>query len=170
MGSGMDGGKGSDGNSAIGSAMKLKIPPPVQALVIAALMWWLNALIPSGQMMIPGVEFLVGLWLAAGAVLDLSALFSFHRAKTTVNPLKPANASALVISGIYRYTRNPMYLGLCCLLTAWLLWLGNVYNLALLVLFPLYITWFQIRPEEEVLARLFGDEYADYCRKVRRWV
>jgi protein-S-isoprenylcysteine O-methyltransferase Ste14 len=106
----------------------------------------------------------------AGASLDLAGLFHFLRARTTTNPLKPSNASALVTGGIYRFTRNPMYLGLATLLLAWAIYLANLAALAGPLLFILYMNRFQIAPEERALAAGFGAEYDAYRARVRRWI
>ncbi len=150
--------------------MKLKIPPPLQALVIAFLMWGLDQLLPSANISIPGKMYFILVLVITGALIDLSAIYAFIRAKTTVNPLKPDTASALVNTGIFKLSRNPMYLGMLLLLTAWTIWLGNIMNIALLILFPLYITRFQIKPEEEALTGLFGEEFTQYCLNTRRWI
>jgi protein-S-isoprenylcysteine O-methyltransferase Ste14 len=107
---------------------------------------------------------------AVGVSLDAIALFHFLRSRTTVNPLKPASASALVTGGIYRLTRNPMYLGLATLLLAWAIYLGNLAALAGVPLFILYMNRFQIAPEERALEARFGAEYIAYRTRVRRWL
>lgn len=150
--------------------LELKIPPPVVALLLGAAMWWLAPMGPAT----PWPEALrngLAVPLALlGLSLDFSGLVSFVRRHTTINPLSPLRSTALVTSGVYRWTRNPMYLGLACLLTAWAIWLGAWFPFAGPVLFVLYITRFQIRPEERVLSQLFGSAYTDYTRRVRRWI
>jgi protein-S-isoprenylcysteine O-methyltransferase Ste14 len=116
-------------------------------------------------------KFLSSVSLALiGAVTCLSGVVSFHRAKTTVNPMKPHSTSSLIVSGIYKYTRNPMYLGFVLVLLGWAAFLSNLAALALVPAFIVYINRFQIRPEERVLASLFPHEYPAYRAKVRRWV
>ena len=95
---------------------------------------------------------------------------SFRKAKTTMNPFKPDTSSALVSHGVYRFTRNPMYVGLLITLLGWAAFLWQPWALFFLPLFVLYITQFQIKPEERVLSSLFGTEYAEYMAKVRRWL
>lgn len=107
---------------------------------------------------------------AVGVSLDAIALLHFFRRRTTVNPLKPASATALVTGGIYRFSRNPMYLGLATLLLAWAVYLGNLAALAGVALFVLYMNRFQIAPEERALEERFGAEYIAYRTRVRRWV
>ena len=95
---------------------------------------------------------------------------SFRRARTTVNPLKPETSAALVSTGVYSFTRNPMYLGMALALFAWAVYLSSVWSLLGPVLFALYITRFQIVPEERVLDGLFGASFAAYKKRVRRWL
>jgi protein-S-isoprenylcysteine O-methyltransferase Ste14 len=105
-----------------------------------------------------------------GLVLDLAGLISFMQAKTAVNPLKPASASSLVSSGIYRLTRNPMYLGLLLMLLGWATFLANGLAYFIAPLFVLYINRFQIHPEERVLLQKFGARFSAYKARVRRWL
>ncbi len=150
--------------------MRLLIPPPVQGLIFGAAMWQLARLLPQFAMSFPGDRYVALVCLIIGVGMELIAVRAFFVAKTTVNPLKPENANKLVISGLYKISRNPMYLGLLIFLTGWAIWLGNPLNVGLLVLFVAYITYSQIKPEEAVLREKFGADYADYCRSVRRWI
>jgi protein-S-isoprenylcysteine O-methyltransferase Ste14 len=106
----------------------------------------------------------------AGVCVALLGVASFRRARTTLNPLKPDKSSALVMSGIYRYTRNPMYLGLLLVLLGWAFFLANALAFVFLPVFILYMNRFQIDPEERVLASVFGQEFVAYLSKVRRWL
>ena len=99
-----------------------------------------------------------------------SAVLSFRRAHTTVNPMQPSSASSLVTSGIYRYTRNPMYLGMLFVLVGWALYLANVLVFLFLPAFILYMNRFQIEPEERAMTALFGQEFLEYASRVRRWI
>jgi len=144
-----------------------RIPPPIVAACIAAAMLGLAWVVPALDFPVPPVlAFPVA---AVGALLDAIALVHFLRRRTTVNPLKPESASALVTGGIYRLTRNPMYLGLATLLLAWAIYLGNLAALAGVPLFILYMNRFQIAPEERALEARFGAEYIAYRARVRRW-
>ena len=96
-------------------------------------------------------------------------LFQFHRAKTTTNPIDPDKASNLVVNGIYRYTRNPMYLAMLLLLIGFGLKLGNAFNAITAAGFVYYMNHFQIKREEEALSKLFGKEYSLYLKATRRW-
>ena len=105
-----------------------------------------------------------------GAFFCLAGVVSFRRAKTTVNPLKPEQASSLVTSGIYRWSRNPMYVGFALFLVAWAAWLASPWTLLGVAGFVLYMNRFQIGPEERALASLFGIDFNHYCASVRRWL
>ena len=109
-------------------------------------------------------------FLAAGVGLMATAVASFVTANTTINPLKPSRASRLVTSGVFRLSRNPIYVGDLLVLVAIAVWLGQAANIALLAGFVWYIDRFQIRPEERALSTLFGAEYTAYCARVRRWL
>jgi protein-S-isoprenylcysteine O-methyltransferase Ste14 len=147
-----------------------RVPPPLVAAICALLMW-------LGAAQWPAVEAplswrLVGSLVLSviGAGICLAGVICFHQAKTTVNPLKPASASVLVTSGIYRVTRNPMYLGFALVLAAWAVFLASPFALLGVAAFVLYINRFQILPEERALRRLFGDDLDKYCARVRRWI
>ena len=146
------------------------IPPPVVALVLALLMWLTPAV--AGLVQIPDpVRVLSAVVLVSiGQSISIAGIIAFRRAKTTVNPVKASLASSLVVQGVYRYTRNPMYVGLLLTLLAWAVFLANPFAVLWVVVFVLYITRFQIIPEERVLASLFGAEYEAYKGRVRRWV
>ena len=150
--------------------LELRVPPPVLALCLALLMWFTSSLVPP--VVVPfGVRVGIALALVViGQSISISGMVSFRRARTTINPIKPSAASSLVTSGVYRYTRNPMYLGLSVTLMAWAVFLSNLMALLAVPLFVLYISRFQINPEERVLSSLFGAEYAAYKEKVRRWL
>ena len=150
--------------------MKTKIPPPIVAVLFALLMWALDRLVPVSQLTLPGAGIISLLLVGLGLVVMIMALGRFRKVGTTVNPLDPSLASSLVSSGIFRRSRNPMYLGMLIFLTAWALWLGNAVNLITLYLFVSFMTRFQIKPEEEALTKLFGEEYEAYCEKVNRWI
>ena len=108
--------------------------------------------------------------VAAGATLLLAGAWGFRKSGTTVDPTRPGKASALVTTGVYRYTRNPMYLGFLLLLAGWAAFLSNGWSLLVLPLFVASMNRFQIGPEERVLAEMFGQEFEDYSNRVRRWI
>jgi len=150
--------------------MKLKIPPPLQTLIASFLMYLLDGTFP---VYLGGLEYA---WVIIAFVLLLSlfllapAVLSFIKNKTTVNPLRPERASALVVNGVYSFSRNPMYLGMAGFLLAWCFYLANPVNVSLFFLYIFFMTQFQIKPEEQALTELFGEDFRKYSRKVRRWI
>ena len=151
-------------------SLELRIPPPVAGLMVAAGMWTVAHLPPILQL-----SMLVRLPVAAvlgtiGVAIAVGGVMSFRRAKTTVNPLKPETSAALVSTGVYSFTRNPMYLGMLLAVFAWAVYLSSIWALVGPVVFASYITRFQILPEERVLDRLFGAPFAEYKKRVRRWL
>jgi protein-S-isoprenylcysteine O-methyltransferase Ste14 len=139
-------------------------------LLVAIGMWAVAHLPPL--LPLPGLVRLP-LAVALGAIgiaIAIGGVMSFRRAKTTVNPLKPETSTALVSTGVYSFTRNPMYLGMVLVLFAWAAYLSSIWSLVGPVLFALYITRFQIVPEERALDRLFGAPFGEYKQRVRRWL
>jgi len=105
-----------------------------------------------------------------GILITLAGAYSFKKAKTTVNPTSPESTSALVTSGIYQYTRNPMYLGFSSCLIGWMIFLSSPVSIIYVLAFIFYMTRFQIEPEEKMLMSLFKDNYISYQQQVRRWI
>jgi protein-S-isoprenylcysteine O-methyltransferase Ste14 len=150
--------------------LELRVPPPVVALFMAGLGWLASWAAPTLGFILPHRSVIALTSFVAGVCVALLGVASFRRARTTVNPLKPEKASALVMSGIYRYTRNPMYLGLLLALIGWAVFLANPLAFLFLPAFILYMNRFQIAPEERMLASMFGQEFTAYLSKVRRWL
>ena len=151
-------------------ALELRIPPPVVALLVALAMWG-----ASRRSIDPLLTELVRVPLAIalaviGAAFDLSGLVAFRRARTTVNPMRPQSTSSLVDRGVYRLTRNPMYVGLAFMLCGWAVYLWSWWALPGPFAFAAYIDRFQIVPEERALSALFGANYMAYKNRVRRWL
>lgn len=152
------------------NALELKIPPPLVLLIFAIAMWFAAPLTEPLH-----IERIVRIGIAVafaviGEAISATGMIQFRRAKTTINPMKAGNASSLVTGGVYRYTRNPMYLGMVLVLIGWAVFLASPITLIFVPLFVLYINRFQITPEERVLTSIFGAEYAEYKNQVRRWV
>ena len=133
-------------------------------------MWGVSRMGPQFSIAPEARYVAVGILAVAGAAFDLLGLFAFRVSRTTFNPLRPERATALVTKGVYRVTRNPMYVGAVLLLLAWAVYLSALLPFAGPAIFVLYITRFQIQPEERVLARIFGAEFSDYAARVRRWL
>ena len=151
-------------------ALELKIPPPVVALVISVVMWGIS-LATSRFEISPAFRYASVIVIAlAGFGFAISGVRAIRQARTTISPVTPEAATSLVTSGVYRFTRNPMYLGLCLVLLAWAVFLSSPWAVLGPVAFVLYINEFQIAPEEKVLSKLFGHAFAEYQSKVRRWL
>jgi protein-S-isoprenylcysteine O-methyltransferase Ste14 len=151
-------------------ALALKVPPLVVVLITAGLMWLAARAVPAACVTLPARPLIAAAFAIAGLVVSVSGVAAFRRARTTVDPTSPAAASALVRTGIYAHSRNPMYLGFLLLLAAWSVQLSSLVAFVLLPGFVLYIDRFQIAPEERALASRFGREFEDYRSRVRRWV
>lgn len=152
------------------SILDTAIPPPVVMLLVGAAMWAVAHGLPGIAYALPlrtPFAILIGV---AGLLCNLLPKLRFGRAGTTVNPMRPESTRHLVVDGLHRYSRNPMYLGQLLFLVAWGIFLANGPAMMLPLLFALYITRFQIVPEERALAVVFGDAYAAYRGRVRRWL
>lgn len=125
--------------------------------------------------LVPLQRWLEWPWRLAGLVPTVAGLASavlgerrFRRHGTPVRPFEPT--TALVTDGVFRYSRNPMYLGLVLVLAGLALLLGTLSPLFVLPLFVWLITTRFVRREEALLEERFGQRYADYRAKVRRWL
>ena len=138
--------------------------------ILAVLMWFVARHTP-GVSLAPELRLTALIvMLTAGAVIGIAGVWSFRKARTTVNPWRPHASSELVVTGIYRWTRNPMYLGLLLALLGWGLYLASAFAVMLALVFVPYENRFQIQPEERALERTYGDAFARYCERVRRWL
>lgn len=151
-------------------ALELKIPPVAFFLICAAAMWTMSAAFPS--LAVPAAGRLVAstIFALTGVSIALAGVFAFRRHNTTTNPMTPDATKSVVRDGIYRFTRNPMYLGLALVLAGWATFLADTAAFLLLPVFIAYMTRFQIRPEERVLLANFGADYVAYMSDVRRWI
>lgn len=150
--------------------LTLKIPPVIVVFIFACVMWmmalfnvWASISIPAEEV----VALVIGL---IGSSLVVAGAVEFRAAKTTVNPLTPELATSIVTKGIYRFSRNPMYLGFLIMLGAWGVFLGNSVAITLMPVFVGYMNRFQIIPEEKALLAQFGDDYAHYLASTPRWL
>lgn len=148
--------------------LELKIPPVVQAIVVA--MWVLARAFPVLAVPLPFATGLAAGCIAAGAVVALLGVLEFKKAQTTIDPRCPDTSAQLVVSGVYRISRNPMYLGILLVLLGWAFYLMNYLTFLPLPVFVIYINRFQIQPEERSMLENFGGEFAAYSASVRRWI
>lgn len=151
------------------NSLELRIPPVAVVAIFAALMASVAVIVPA-TLVIPARLPLAVALVVAGALVALAGVAAFRRHQTTVNPLAPQQASSLVASGIYRVSRNPMYLGFLLALAGWGVFLANWAAALLLPMFVVYMNRFQIAPEERALQEKFGATFTAYARSVRRWL
>jgi protein-S-isoprenylcysteine O-methyltransferase Ste14 len=147
-----------------------RIPPPI-VLILSLMIMRLLAEIESAN----SFDFELKLWLASllvliGLALMLAGVARFRKAQTTIDPLDPEKAKHLVVAGVFRLSRNPMYLGMALIAIAWATYLANPWSFIGVLGFVLFINRFQITPEERAMDNLFGDQYAKYKATVRRWL
>lgn len=153
-----------------GGWLELRVPPLVLVVIAGTLMAALKRLASGADFSIPGHPLPAVGFVVLGIAVAVAGVVSFRRHKTTVNPLAPDQASVLVTSGIYRATRNPMYLGFLFALLGWSLYLANWAAVLLLPAFVIYMNRFQLEPEERALQERFGQPFSEYMRTVRRWM
>ena len=151
------------------NALELKVPPLALVFLFGALMWLVSdySLFPIA---LPWHSAFALIFCTVGSAIVLAGVLTFRRMKTTVNPLTPEATTTMVTSGIYRVTRNPMYLGFLLILTGWAMYLSNLLSFAFLPLFVWYMNRFQILPEERALGIKFSEAFTRYKRSVRRWL
>ena len=148
--------------------METKIPPPIVTLVFGLLIYFSQGIFPS---ITNQLTFYVGIFfMLLGFSILISAVGSFKRSKTTVNPLNPEQATKLVTDKIFTYSRNPMYLGMATILSSLALVFNLVGGIIFIALFCIYITKYQIIPEEKVMKNLFSEEFDEYMKTTRRWI
>ena len=148
--------------------IKTKFPPPLVALTFGFLINYTKNIFPKIEIknkIIFGSSMII-----SGLIIILFAIILFKKYQTTITPLNPFNATKLMTDGIYKFSRNPMYLGLLLTLVGISTILNPIGGFFLIPLFVLYLNLFQIIPEENAMADLFKDEFLDYKKKVRRWI
>ncbi|TCS88460.1 protein-S-isoprenylcysteine O-methyltransferase Ste14 [Anseongella ginsenosidimutans] len=135
-------------------------------------MWLLARLLPQYGFTLSGSALWSCLALLAGFTVLLSAKSALFRHNTTARPDRKSlqNARTLVTTGIYRYTRNPVYVSMALMLLAWMIFLENWLSISGIIIFILFIDKYQILAEEEALERTFGEAYLQYKKRVRRWI
>lgn len=146
-----------------------RIPPPLVAAICGCIMWLVaGEITPFGEIGVVQAAAVL-IVIAVGTFSCLAGAVAFRSARTTVNPLKPASTTSLVKSGVYQISRNPMYLGFALLLFAWAIYLGSLWPVFGVMAFALFITRFQILPEERAMRSLFGREFEECSKAVRHW-
>jgi len=149
--------------------LELKVPPLALVLTLAGAMWFAAKELPSLAFSLPWRDGLAVTVSGVGILFLLAGLYEFQKARTSFNPMKPDAASSVVTSGVYRVSRNPMYVGFLLVLTAWAIFLSHPLPFLFLPVFVTYMNRFQILPEERALSAKFGEGYDTYRHNVRRW-
>ncbi len=152
--------------------LELKVPPVIVLLICVAAMFAVRDVLPQLELPLSRIlaQGLAASLAGLGVLVAVLGVREFRRSTTTVDPRYPERASTLVSGGVYRYTRNPMYLGMLLCLAALFIYLRSLPTALLLPCFVLYMNRFQIAAEERAMAALFGEAYAAYRERVRRWV
>ena len=148
--------------------MNNKIPPPIVTLICALIIYFSSSFFPSYTF--PLFNALSILSLGSGLLLIFLAVKSFKKSQTTINPLQPDLASSLVTDGVFKYSRNPMYLGMLFILIFISLRFNLIGGSLVALGFVIYITKYQIVPEEIAMVKLFNDKFIAYKSRVRRWL
>jgi protein-S-isoprenylcysteine O-methyltransferase Ste14 len=150
--------------------LECKIPPALLFAIFTGLMWVIFKYLKSFSFSHPILPWIAKALFSIGILIGIAGVREFWKRKTTVDPHRPDKASSFVKSGIYNYTRNPMYLGLLVGLIGILFYFANPLNILLLIGFVLYMNRFQINPEERAMAKNFGEDFLEYKKSVRRWI
>ena len=145
-----------------------KIPPPLVVLILVISTFFSSKKIDLIQ--IPFQSLISIFILSIGILILLNPVLKFKKSKTTINPIKFKKVNKLVTSGIYKYTRNPMYLGLLMIVISSSIFYLNIYSILTPLFFYLWINRFQIKREEVFLIEKFGEDYLSYKKKTRRWI
>lgn len=150
--------------------LKLKIPPLLYMFMMAVVMWLLDQYLPIYNLIASPWNMLGLVFITLAIVADGVLLLQFFHINTSISPLHPDRVNSLVVTGLYRWSRNPMYLGFLLVLFGWATVLASVSPFIVLPLFMIILTVQQIIPEEIILEQKFGQEYRDYKSAVRRWI
>ena len=142
-----------------------KIPPQILTLLILA---FINLYESKDYEL--NTKWISIIIFSIGLFFIFSAVIQFIKRKTTVNPTKPHKTTSLVITGTFKFTRNPMYLGMLLIIISYAFYESSIISLILIPFFIFYINKFQIEPEEIEMRKKFGKDYEDYCKKVDRWI
>ena len=148
--------------------LNTKIPPPIVTILFAVLIFYFSD--SFAYVDLPFKKYISLFFVLLGFFITFSSARNFKKKETTVNPIKPEEASQLVTDGFFKITRNPMYLGMLLFLLGLSIYNGLIVGLVFLPLFIGYITFFQIIPEENAMIKIFGEDYKAYMKKVRRWI
>jgi protein-S-isoprenylcysteine O-methyltransferase Ste14 len=150
--------------------LELKVPPLALMVAFGTGMYGLSLVAPTLTIPLVQSTVIACTLIVVGASISLAGVIAFRARGTTVSPTTPEKSSAIVSKGIYRFTRNPMYLGFALALAGLATYLSNAASLLVLPAFVAYMNKFQIKPEERVLLSKFGTQFSEYMSTVRRWI
>lgn len=146
----------------------VKIQPPILAMIHIVIAYLLGYFFPL-PFSSPQAVGWVGLGISAlGLILGLMAIYEFKRVRTTTDA--HGSVKSIVSSGIYRFTRNPIYLGFVLMLIGLPLNIGSYWGIILVPVLVISMNKVVIEKEEVYLEKKFGKAYADYRSRVRRWM
>ena len=146
----------------------LKIPPPLLVLILVISNYFSSKKIDL--ILLPHQNIISFILLLIGAFILINPIFKFIKSRTTINPIKFKKVNKLITSGIYKYSRNPMYLGLLTIVISTTIFYLNIFSITTPIIFYFWINKFQIKREEIFLTKKFGKEYLLYMTETRRWV
>ena len=146
----------------------IKIPPPILVIILTSLVYISSTKLEL--IYLPYRQTISILILVIGLIIIISPIVNFIKSKTTVNPVKFKNVNRLVTTGIYKHSRNPMYLGMIIVIISITVYYLNYLSVFSPLIFYIWINKFQISREEIFLEDKFGDEYLKYKSKTRRWI
>ena len=146
----------------------IKIPPPILVLILVSSNYFSSKKIDLIHL--PNQDLISIITLLIGVLILINPILKFIKSKTTIDPIKFKKVNKLIISGIYKYSRNPMYLGLLIIVISTSIFYLNIFSITTPFLFYCWINRFQIKREEIFLAEKFGKEYMSYKTKTRRWI
>lgn len=151
-------------------ALELKLPPGLLVALFATAIWLTHSALPLPAMAQSVAAVLALVFICLAVAILLMSSWKFFRAKTTVDPRQPMAANNLITTGLFAFSRNPIYLAFTFILIALGFWLTSALAWVWIALFITYVQRLQIIPEERLLTQRFGQDYANYCKRVRRWL
>jgi len=144
------------------------VHPPIIALMFIVIAYFLGRFVPL-PLPVPGILRSIGLVLTfVGFLLGIGAFMEFRRARTTLDP--HGSSKQVVTSGIYRFTRNPIYLGFLLMVIGLPLNSGLYWGIVMAPFYVFIMNGLIIQHEEAYLERKFGETYTSYTSRVRRWL
>lgn len=153
-----------------GKRLELKVPPLIYAFVYAVIMKGFCIWLPQYSIDLPFARLFAPVLIGLGISIAVAGAHAIRAGSTTINPMRPESTTAVVDTGVYGVTRNPIYVGMLLVLVGWAVHLQNIFAFVMVGLFVATVTQFQIRPEERILEERFGEEYISYRRRVPRWL